>query len=358
MKKTTGVIAKIDRVASKVKEITYDELNDILPDDESISADEVEQILGYFAEQGISLIDRSGNDGKDQNSEKAQQKSTKPKRRSKKSSGAYQDTFDDPLKVYLSQMGNLPLLTRESEIEFAKHIEINRKLFRKYLLSSEITLLKIIEDVLKIQKGTLHFDEALKGNSFAGNEKNTIMEKIPENISTIKKILCSLSSIQDRSSRNGRINQRLIVCQKLMDELNVRTEYLREIHLNTVIPYLQSWKALVKKRKSLKSSSKNKREEIKQIESELKEFEKMAGESCHQFEKRCSKIKEYFNLYEKGKQGLSRGNLRLVISIAKRYRHRGLSFLDLIQEGNTGLMKAVKKYEFRRGCKLSTYATW
>jgi len=358
MKKTNCVIAEIDKVTSKVKEITYDKLNDILPDDESISSDEVEKILGYFADQGISLIDKSIENKRQQEAAKAPKKSSAVKKRRKKSSGISHDTFDDPLKVYLSQMGNLPLLTREAEIEFAKRIEINRKLFRKYLLSSEITLMKIIEDITKIQNGTLHFDEALKGNSFAGNEKNTIMEKIPGNISTIKKILESLPPVHERHLHNGRVQQRLIVCQKFMDELNVRTEYLRQMHQHTIIPYLKSWKSLFKKRKSLKSSTKNNRKEIKRIESELDEFETMAGETFNDFQKRCSNIKKYFDLYEIGKQGLSRGNLRLVISIAKRYRHRGLSFLDLIQEGNTGLMKAVKKYEFRRGCKFSTYATW
>src|SRR5205085_4096651 len=100
------------------------------------------------------------------------------------------------------------------------------------------------------------------------------------------------------------------------------------------------------------------REECQALEKELRDLMMMTLEDPASLRKRCQSIRERFTEYEDAKRALSGGNLRLVVSIAKKYRNRGLSFLDLIQEGNTGLMRAVDKYEYRRGYKFSTYATW
>ncbi len=378
MKNTVDVIEKIDRLTKRVKKITYDELNSILPQ-ESISSEEIDEILGYFDEKNIKLVedadeieeddddeeDTEEEDDEDSDDEEGGNGSAKKKkkkkktstRRTRKKSDSDEATFDDPLKVYLSQMGNLPLLSRESEIEFAKHIEINRKLFRKYTLTSPISIKRIIEDIEEIEKGNIQFDDILKGNSFSGNEKNTIMKRIPENIETIKLILAKLSRLR-RNPAEDILQPRLLSCRELLEELNIRTEYVRKVYEETLIPYLDRWEDELKKSKSLKAAGKSRTKEMKETTATLKEFDTTAGEDIKTLKERLKFIETYFDGYEKAKQKLSRGNLRLVISIAKRYRHRGLSFLDLIQEGNTGLMKAVKKYEFRRGCKFSTYATW
>lgn len=360
MKKTAGVIAMIDKVTRKKKRITYNELNKILPED-TISSEEIDKILGYFDKNSIKLVDdaKGQEDTTEDENEPDESYEISPKksRRRKKTTQSEDDAYDDPLKVYLSQMGNLPLLAREAEIEFAKTIEVNRRLFRKYILTSEVALKRIVEDIRKIQLGKMHFDEALKGTSFSGNEKNTIIQRIPINLETVCCILDAIAS-KKRSSINGTAKSRLGTCYLLLEELNIRTGYLRKVFGETMQPYSESWKALNNKVKSIRASRRNNSKVLKQIEADLREFEKMAGLTFVDYTKSCECIKTHFSKYELAKQELSRGNLRLVISIAKKYRHRGLSFLDLIQEGNTGLMKAVKKYEFRRGCKFSTYATW
>ncbi|MFH1706580.1 MAG: sigma-70 family RNA polymerase sigma factor [Planctomycetota bacterium] len=378
MQKTADVIAQIDKLTKKSKKITYNELNLILPE-ESISSEEIDKILGYFGKSGIKLVEdpvgsdddppaaAAANAEEDPEEEPEEEPADEDaeegtgtgaaRRRKRKTSEASDDTYDDPLKVYLSQMGNLPLLSREAEIEFAKRIEIHRKLFRRHVLISELTVRRVLEDIDLINAGKLHFDEALKGNSFSGNEKNTIMQRIPENVATVRKILERIPALR-RNGANGVLMDRRLACRNLIEELNIRTSYLRKIYVETIVPFREKWEEHIRSGRSLRAARGAKAKAVKDNEARSREFEKMAGETLAGIQERSADIDRSFSEYERAKQELARGNLRLVISIAKRYRHRGLSFLDLIQEGNTGLMKAVKKYEYRRGCKFSTYATW
>lgn len=275
--------------------------------------------------------------------------------------------IDDPVRMYLTQMGEIPLLTRQQEISLAKKIEITRKRFRRQLLESDYAMKTAIDILTKVHVGDLPFDRTIKVSVTEGLEKSQILGRMPHNLKTLGHLrqqnevdFLVISSPEVTKKERDAAWETLIVRRRkmatLVEELSLRTQRLQPCmqRLNQISRRMKELQRQINSLKNLRSA----KEEKANLQRELQDLMLMTFETPETLRTRVRKIDERYAAYEQAMRELSGGNLRLVVSIAKKYRNRGLSFLDLIQEGNTGLMRAVDKYEYRRGYKFSTYATW
>ncbi|MEM6394472.1 MAG: RNA polymerase sigma factor RpoD [Planctomycetota bacterium] len=278
--------------------------------------------------------------------------------------------IDDPVRMYLTQMGEISLLTRDEEIRLAKKIESMRYIFRRKVLQNDYSIAQMVETLEMVHDGDLPFDRTMKISTAIENAKEMVAHRIPNNLKTVRRLLELNRNDWDTLDAPGRkskatiaeIENRLVIRRRkmatLIEECSLRT--------SRVQPMLKKLTAISEKMKSLqKDTAKAEQypdrydpEDVMVMNEEIAGLRSLVLEEPEQLDARVADIRKVFDEYESAKRDLSGGNLRLVVSIAKKYRNRGLSFLDIIQEGNTGLMRAVDKYEYKRGYKFSTYATW
>lgn len=274
---------------------------------------------------------------------------------------------DDPIRMYLSQMAEIPLLSREDEIALAKKIEVTRRQFRRSLLTSDYALRHTVDTLHRVHKGELPFDRTIKVSLTEHLTKEQISARMPHNLRTLDHLLIQNRNdfeLLVRKSTPARlkaeVRRRFIARRKkameLAEELSLRSRRVTPL-LNRLEEFSARMNSIRTRLGSLGHDAVS-RDEAADLRSELRELMVLTQETPESLNRRVTEARKHFELFEATKRELSSGNLRLVVSIAKKYRNRGLSFLDLIQEGNTGLMRAVDKYEYRRGFKFSTYATW
>ena len=274
--------------------------------------------------------------------------------------------IDDPIRMYLTQMGEIPLLTREEEISLARKIELTRIAFRRKVLESDYCARTAIEILQQVDEGALPFDRTMKMSSGESQERMVVKNRLPANIETVTKLLDRNIDLFHQSQQANEAEKIKQLVRQIHRNRRKIATLLEELTLRTsrIQPMMKKLQGIQQKMHQLQEiidagpGGDYTAEDIEAIKQELEGLQELVLETPKQLDKRLRAIEAVYAQYEEAKRRLSGGNLRLVVSIAKKYRNRGLSFLDIIQEGNTGLMRAVDKYEYRRGYKFSTYATW
>jgi len=363
--------------------LTYDEMNENLPED-AVSPGRLDQLLATLDERGISLVDKADvesqqaakgdeefeasdetlGDGED---EKEEQLKAEDELLEKQLVGEdVSRRIDDPIRMYLTQMGQIPLLTRNSEVALARKIEIARMAFRRKMLQCDYCAQNALDLLRQVHNGTMSFDRTIKAGTAQFLTKNVIKKRLPENAKTVDSLLTLNQRLFKRALTNPDSPDAKTAQKQMRRAKRKIATLLEELSLRTsrVQPMKNKLHGICDKMHQLQQAIADgpngdvTAEDIEAMQQELAGLQELVMETPDQLTKRLVVLEKVFSQYEETKRTLSSANLRLVVSIAKKYRNRGLSFLDLIQEGNTGLMRAVDKYEYRRGYKFSTYATW
>ncbi len=354
---------KIEELVAIAKEqgyITYEEINEILPMTFD-SAEQIDQVLIFLSGMDIQILNQSEVERQKERKKEAKEMEALPKR--------VEGTSDDPVRMYLKEMGSVPLLTREEEVEISKRIEKAQLQIEKIIMRFRYSLRETISIANYLITGKDRFDKIIAEKEI--EDKQKFLKLLPKLRDLLKKedrILEALL-IKDDDETLSKVDR--VKLSEEIEKCSIRTQaYLRRMHFRHNITddfgevILGAYSRFLSLEKEIQEliprAEKNRfaKGKLLAAKRKLKKRELAAGRTLDKFKKDVRMLQRWMDKSQEAKREMVESNLRLVISIAKKYTNRGLSFLDLIQEGNMGLMKAVEKFEYRRGYKFSTYATW
>jgi RNA polymerase primary sigma factor len=364
--KTDDGLKALIELGKRTNYLTWDQVNAQIPPD-TIEPERLDQILEILEQNGISIIEEDQAEEREPDTTTLADEDLLRDAELPPADEGDGKSIDDPVRMYLTQMGEIPLLGRNQEITLAKKIEVTRRRFRRKVLECDFAMRQVVEVLKRVHTGELPFDRTVKVSQTENLEKEKILARMPHNLRTLEplmdvnveefnKLIDERTDEGERQELRRRIKVRRRKTVTLVEELSIRTQKVQPL-MKKMEQISGRMTELEKQIEDLRGNRAAK-EDRANLEKELRDLMLMTLEEPAALRRRVEIMNQRFTEYEQAKRELSGGNLRLVVSIAKKYRNRGLSFLDLIQEGNTGLMRAVDKYEYRRGYKFSTYATW
>ncbi|CCB87396.1 MULTISPECIES: RNA polymerase sigma factor [Parachlamydia] len=346
---------KVDELVSLAKEqgyITYEEINEILPMTFD-NADQIDQVLIFLSGMDVQVLNQAEVERQKEKKKEAKEMEGLPKRS--------EGSPDDPVRMYLKEMGSVPLLSREEEVEISKRIEKAQIQIERIIMRFRYSTAEAISIASYLIQGKERFDKCITEKEVVN--KQEFLHLLPK--------LCDLLKDEDAILEQLLLKPLSETLEEDIEKCRIRTQaYLRRLHCRhnviedfgeVILRAYDRFLALEKDINELKPRAERNKyaaAKLNAAKRKLKKRELAAGRSLEDFKKDVRMLQRWMDKSQEAKREMVESNLRLVISIAKKYTNRGLSFLDLIQEGNMGLMKAVEKFEYRRGYKFSTYATW